>query len=141
MEEFSLRKDYKSIAWGPTFFLNSLRSFAAGIVWFIIGVLIDPSHPYYFLIVGIPIIYFINLLPFGLLAKKLSQKNVPFSGAFYLFISFIVSVGDPLVYLLWKIKPDLFLIDKMSFFSLEIVIFILEEKENEEEIIEEIEGA
>jgi len=122
MEEFSFRRDLKSVVWGPTLLLNFFRSLAAGIAWFIFSILINSTSPSLLLF---PIVYFIILLPTGLIAGKLSEAGVPFAGLFSMFISLLVIVGDPLVYILHKIKPELVPIEKFGFFNLRLIIFVL----------------
>ncbi|MHA1215623.1 MAG: tetratricopeptide repeat protein [Candidatus Hodarchaeales archaeon] len=125
MEDFSFRRDWKSVVWGPTLLVNFFRSLAAGIVWFIFSILINSTNPNLLLF---PIVYFLVLLPIGLIAGKLGETGVPFAGLFSTFISLLVTVGDPLVYILYTIKPELIPVEKFGLFNLRLIIFVLQDE-------------
>jgi len=71
-----------------------------------------------------PIGYFPIILPIGLIAFFLTKANVPFAGLFAIFISLTIAIGDPLVYLVHKIKPELVPVEKYGFFNLQIIIYV-----------------
>lgn len=128
MAEFSFKRDFRSVIWGQTLVLNFFRSFAAGIVWFIVSIFVKPANPALLLF---PLVYFLILMPTGIISGKLSEKGVPFAGLFTKFISLLVAVGDPLVYVLHKIKPGSVPVEKFSFFNFYVIIFVLGNKELE----------
>lgn len=127
MEKFSFKRDFKSIDWGSTLYLNFVRSLAAGIVWFIISAL---THNITFSLLLFPIVYFVILLPVGIIAGKMSEKGVQFAGLFAMFISLLVAVGDPVVFILHKFKPEFVPVKDFNFISLKIVIFVVKDKDS-----------
>ena len=135
--DFSMLRDFRSIAWGGTLKHNLLRAFCAGIVWAVIAFVVSAnqstasgSHPpmdtkvLLLLPLIVPMFYLIILLPLGLLAGKLAG-TVPFAGLFALFLSLIVVVGDPLVCILAAIAPQLVPMHKPGFLMFNIIIFLL----------------
>jgi len=121
MNDFAF-SDLGRVHWGSTLKLLVARSFFAGLVWTII-VSIGPNAvsgedllltPFVVMLVGLPtalLCHFAGMfLPFGLLIQ--------------LFGSLFVCAGDPIVYLLNRMKPELLNIADLSFFNFRPLIFI-----------------
>jgi len=123
---FSWSRDFRNVNWAGTLKYNLIRAAGAGIVWFLL-VLITGGKWGAFTMLLFPIIYFVSLLPLGLFTGWLSSKGVPWVGIFALFAAFLVAVGDPLVFILKKFKPEVVPVEKTPFFSLKTIIFVLNE--------------
>ncbi len=123
---FSWRRDFKHVNWGGTLKYNTLRAAGAGIVWFVLALLAGAKWQSFTMLL-FPLFYFVSFLPFGLLTAWLSGLGVPWVGLFAAFVALMVGVGDPLVFILKKSKPELVPVDKAPFFSLKTVIFLLNE--------------
>jgi len=142
MDEFSFKKDFKSVQWKETLLLNAVRSIVAGIVW---GVLIfaqgqQSSADALRMPLLFPIAYFAALLPIGLLSMFLSNIGIPWVGLVSGFVALTVVVADPLVFILHKIYPALAPVEKYGFFNFNAVIFITENellKRRNREILED----
>jgi len=118
----SMIKNLKNVNWGMTLLLNLERSIAAGITLFVISLFLEGgANP---LLLLHPLGFFPIILPMGLFAFLLTKAKVPFAGIIQIFISLTIAIGDPLVYLIHKIVPDLIPIDKYGFFNFEILLYV-----------------
>lgn len=121
-KEFSFSEHISDVMWKETLWHNALRATGAGVMWALITIFTGmEGNPLAFLL-AMPAGYFVFLLPVGMLAYALS--SIPFVGLFATFISFMVAVGDPLVYVLNKIESGWVPVDHPSFFSLELITFV-----------------
>jgi hypothetical protein len=134
MSKFSLDRDFNRIAWGRTLWLNLLRAFCAGIVWAIIvlvfGIqlgsgmssvmlpLIAPIAYIFFLIAYLAIAKIPFIIPVGLL-RELTIL------AYGLILGLAIAVGDPLVFIIHSIKPNLIPVEKFDFINFKMCIFVL----------------
>ena len=111
--------------WKETFRYNGLRAFGAGIVWAVYAS-IDGTAPVSPLLlpIGMPLGYFMMLLPMGLILSWLSSFFF-LAGWVAAFIGLMVAVGDPFVFVLSKVRPDIVPVERPSFFSLRIIHFVL----------------
>ena len=137
MDNFSFKRDLKFVDWKATLQVNVMRAAAAG---FIIGTVMalmlsgEPSAgSNRLMVLAMPLIYAVVLpigLPFyfamAMFLGFLSDLGVPFVGLFNVFLSFIFAIGDPFLFLLHRSRPDLVPLDQPSFFTLRIVIFVLD---------------
>ncbi|MCK4358027.1 MAG: hypothetical protein KAW92_04670 [Candidatus Cloacimonetes bacterium] len=126
MQDFSLKRDFKLIQWGPTLLLNLVRSFCAGITWLIIFLAFGSplSEIWFFILFPIP--YFFVYVPIGLLIILLSEIGVPFIGILMYILSLMMVAGDPLTFLLHKVKPALVPAEHYGFLNFRVIIFILQ---------------
>ena len=121
-EDFNFSEDSSSVLWKETFQHNAMRVFGAGVVWFLILALTGTGENPLVMLIALPVVYVIVLLPVGLIASWLS--SIPFVGLFAAFASFLVAVGDPLIFGLSKFKPEWVPLQKPDFFSLRVVHFV-----------------
>jgi len=140
MTEFSWKRDLKFVKWGATILHNLLRAFCAGIVLAILGLVLGvggashgagggPSRGVALLVPLVwPFVYLIGFLPLGLVSGYLSRLGVPWIGLVSLAASLYVVLGDPLVWLLHKIKPQLVLVEDPGFFQFTIIVFVIDEE-------------
>jgi len=126
-QDFLWKRDFKNINWQATLIYNLFRAFGAGIVFCIFQLISGEGLKALVLIPGYPIMYFIFLLPVGLTLNWLTGLGVPVVGWLNIIFALLVAIGDPLVFIFKKIKPELVPVDKPSFFSFKIVIFIVNE--------------
>lgn len=124
--EFLWRKDFKNIIWKETLWLNFLRALFAGPVWMIF--MLATGEP--FSIAGLyllfPLMYFIAAIPLGLIASFLAGLGVPFAGLFAIMFSLLVVVGDPFVFIIKKIKPELIPVENFGLLNFSLIIFSLD---------------
>lgn len=136
MSAFSFREDFRKVQWARTFGLNLLRAVSAGIVWAIIRLFMGGEGagaglpPWYMMPVYLPAVYF-TFLPFFFVTAKiittfLGKSGEAVVGLLTLFFGLVVAVGDPLVYLLFKVRPRLVPTQSFSFVNLCIILFVLD---------------
>jgi len=136
MEKFSLKRDFKKIMWGPTAQLNGIRVAIAAIVWFIILLCAaEPVGDALFVLYVLPLAFFLFFMPAGLVCGYLASLDIPLVGWGVFLTAFIVIVADPLVFILHKFYPKLIPVDKYSFINFKIVIFVLDDKSQEIELV------
>jgi peptidoglycan/LPS O-acetylase OafA/YrhL len=123
-DSFSLRRDFKNIHWPSTMKYNLLRASGAGIVWLVLALLTGQGW-HAFTMLFFPVVFLVFFLPIGLFAAWLSSLGIPWVGLVAALIAVFVAVGDPLVFVLKKARPELVPAEKVKFFNLQTVIFIL----------------
>lgn len=131
MEAFSWKRDLNIVDWRATILHNLLRAACAGIVVSIIMLFFVPevgvgSALLYVLIW--PIGYLIFMLPMGLVAGFLSRVGVPFVGLLSIAFSLAIAIGDPLVWMLKRTKPEIVPVDKPGFFEFSVIVFVIDEE-------------
>ncbi len=103
--------------WKETLWYNCMRAGFAGLIWSVVLVAGGSSPSY--LILGPPMFALFMYPVFGITTALFMAFFGPvglFAGAFAAM--FMVSVGDPFVYALSKIKPEWVPVEKPSIFSL-----------------------
>ena len=130
--DFSWKRDIKNVDWRSTLIYNHIRAAAAGIVWGVLMLVTDPAHnvlPAIFAPISFVVGYLIFFLPFGLAASAAARLPFPYAGlvagAVAAFVSLMIAVGDPLVYLLFKRKPEWIPVDHPGIFNFRLIIFII----------------
>lgn len=110
---------FRDLDWAITGRVALLRGIAASI----------PASVFMFLDSGsgvgdVPILYFVSLagilgfaLPASLLFGGLARSGVPYVGILGLFFALIVMMGDPLVWILHKFKPEWVGVKKFGFIN------------------------
>lgn len=127
MSDFSIRRDWKKINWKATFQFNVFRSICATPVWLLLVLLVNKHFVWQMIL--FPIVYFAFWLPFGLFCGWLSRIGVPFAGLLSIFSSLVIVVGDPVVWTIHKIKPDLVPIAEPKFLDFHLITFATNEPE------------
>lgn len=136
MSGFNWRTDRKSVQWGPTIRLNSLRATAAGAVWAIImlvtagpGAGASSGTPWWSLPIILGLGYMISLPMFFLAAKIMTtfageagELGVRF-GTFVCGLA--IALGDPLIYLLHRRQPSWVPVETFRPFNATMVIFVM----------------
>jgi|CXWL01.1.fsa_nt_gi hypothetical protein len=144
MSEFVFRRDYKTVQWGQTLWLNLLRPLVAGLVLTPIMLISDSNNIRYDLsLLAMPFV-FAFVISILLLAFSIAAKIVtPFARAdgdagmisgIILFaikvasfvFTLLVIAGDPLVFGLYKLKPALVPVEKFSFMNFTPFIWVLD---------------
>jgi hypothetical protein len=132
---FSWKRDFKNINWPETLKYCLIRAFWAGVAWALLGVaagagnLSGQTLHAATIPLGFVILYFVLLLPIGLAAGWLSSMRVPFAGFISLIFSLMVAVGDPLVFIVFKLKRSKGLpVENPGFINFKIIIFIINER-------------
>lgn len=125
MTEFSLKRDFKYIQWGPTLLVNFVRAVSASLVWIIIVILLDSgTDPLAMLLT--PVLYFAILLPVGLISIFLSELGVPFVWIITLMALVTIVPGDPLTFIIHKIAPKIVPLKNYGFLNFTLILFVLE---------------
>lgn len=129
MSEFSLKADWKYIDWKATLMTNLYRSIAAGIVWTIIMLFTElPASTALLYLIGFPVVYFIFLLPLGLLSAMLSRMGIPLVGIISFVFSLCIVIGDPVLWILNKLTKTPFVpVKKLSFVTFAVILFVVDE--------------
>lgn len=125
MADFSMKRDFKQVQWGPTLQVNLMRAFAAGLIIFIATAIANQDASMWFIPLVLPIGYLIVYVPMGLIAEKLSEKGVPYVGWVTVIIALIVMIGDPIIYILYKFAPRLVPVEHFSFINFVMILFVL----------------
>lgn len=135
--DFSLKKHFKHVLWVKTYYLNLIRITACLLLPIIAmgySLLFDSGTINKANIMTI-FLFFIHLLfapiSFILVAlflKFLSDLKIPFIGLISLcmYIPFMI-FGDPIVYLIHKVKPSLIPVKNYGLFNHAFTIFVLDE--------------
>lgn len=129
IRDFSLSRDFGSIAWGPTIGHNLLRSFCAGLVFSVLGLFTGPPQgmsmvPNFILPLFFPVIYLIVFLPLGLVCAFLA-RFLPFVGLVTLVSAIFVIPGDPIVWILSLTAPQFVPMHKPAFITPSLIIWLL----------------
>ncbi|MDY0341955.1 MAG: hypothetical protein RBR28_00155 [Lentimicrobium sp.] len=113
----------KNILLKKTLWINTLRSFCAGIVWAVFSLFVpnDAGSPFYMPLL-MPILMPFILLAFVLIAQVLKIFNL---GGIGNILCMIVAVpGDPIMYLLHQTKPEWVPVKEYAFFNLVGLIYV-----------------
>lgn len=116
---------FTGVDWKETAILNSMRAVCAGIVWGSFAIYMgqmDVVAGYFF---GMIFIYWLFIFPVGYFSGKLGQWGVPFAGIFSMMLSFMVAVGDPILFILSKIFRKLPVSPDFSPFNLAPIFLIM----------------
>ena len=142
MSRFSLYRDLNKVQWGKTIALNMMRAFSAGIICTIFILISGTSMgagslPAITIPFIAPIAYICILPFFTIVLVTIEKMPIIVGGGFIakivnillpLFVSILMSLGDPLIYLLHQIKPEFVPIKKFNFINLEWCLFVLDPK-------------
>jgi ABC-type transport system involved in multi-copper enzyme maturation permease subunit len=129
--DFSITRDFKSIAWGATLWHNILRSACAGVV---LGLLVlitgankgseNPAivfaMPFVF-----PLLYILVYMPVGLICAFIARFFPPIALITFVIALFFVMAGDPLVWLISLIAPRVVPVAKPGFLNLALIMWVL----------------
>ena len=134
-QKFSWKQDIKKVDWGSTLKYNLLRAVSAGIVWGLLMLITNPAKnalPALFAPIFFPVFYlFLVTVVVGVLSLY-ARSPFPFAemiaGLTMLVWAFVVAVGDPLIYLLHKRKPDFVPVDQPRFFDFHLIVFVLRDQ-------------
>lgn len=130
IREFSISRDWKSIAWGATLWHNALRSACAGLVWCVLilalgGAKGPDSGTVLAMPIIFPIAYLIVYLPIGLVCAFLT-RFIPFIGLITFIIAlFFALPGDPIVWFLSLVAPRVVPMHKPGFLNFALIMWVL----------------
>jgi hypothetical protein len=136
MSKFSFDRDLKNVKWGATIQLNMMRVFFASIIWIpIIALSGSKSDTPIFAIPFIAPIAYICIFPFMLITLSIIDKIPILLGGrfiadivlliFPFAVGIAIALGDPLVFALKKIQPNLVPMQKFNFVNFVWCIFVL----------------
>lgn len=123
--------DFRSVQWGRTIMLNTMRAFSAGLVW---GVFALFSTGSFASLVGIPIIMaagYVMFLPFYFLTCKIMNAVAGDFGQMgvnilTIILALAISVGDPAIYFLHREKPHLVPLEVYKPFNVTMVLYVMD---------------
>lgn len=136
MSKFSFDRDLKNVKWGATIQLNMLRVLFASIIWTPIIMLSGSKSDMPILAIPFiaPIVY-IFIFPFMLGTLAIIDKIPILLGGrmiadivlliFPFAVGIVIALGDPLVFALKKIQPNLVPIQKFNFINFAWCMFVL----------------
>lgn len=128
IREFNASRDWNKIAWKETMWLNFLRALCVSPVMIIFFAL-NNSDSWKLGLIW-PIYYFIAVPIFLLLRPVMFWILGPLAMIIWIPLCLVfISGGDPIVFLISKIKPKLVPIQGFKFINLELFIFV-EKPEN-----------
>jgi hypothetical protein len=120
--------DANETDWKSTLILNLERAVAAGAFWTVVLLLWrPPGHSLGELLKWLyqfPLSYLLVLMPLGILAAKLHRHGIQWAGVFAGFVSLLILVGDPFVYMLHKLIPAVVPVEKFNMFNRVLVILV-----------------
>lgn len=125
--------NWKRVVWPQTLHLNAVRSIAAGLVWAVVVALASG-----FAAVGwwtVPFwapIYYFALVPMLALLGRPIARLMGDAGQLGMSVTTLLGalmlvVGDPLVFTLWKLRPEWLPVAKFSPLNFKLVIFVFDE--------------
>jgi hypothetical protein len=127
MSDFSIRRDWKNIDWKITLQYNVFRSLCATPVWLLLFFLSSKHFVWQMLL--FPVIYFAFWLPLGFITGWLARIGIPVIGILSIVCSLVIVVGDPVVWIISKIKPDLVPVDCPKFLDFHLIVFVVKNPE------------
>lgn len=123
--------DFKTAQWRPTLQLHLIRSSSAGLVWaalFLLTVGNSNDGPTWWAMpFMLPLLYFVGAPVYLVIAKiaaAFGDMGKAFGGFIVLALAAGIVVGDPLVYVLSKQRPDLVPVERFGIFNLVVVMFV-----------------
>jgi hypothetical protein len=129
---FSLKDNFKKIQWVPTFLLHLMRAFSAGLIWCLVMMFTGARGTVspFSILLTFPIIYF-TFVPMILVISKIMSIFIDVLGeGFYAMVSFffalLIIVGDPLLFVLNKLKPGILPVEKFNIVNFSMMLFILD---------------
>ena len=137
MSDWTLVKDFKKTDWKSTAIYNLERAFAAGLVWIPLTLIVNKETTASFLL--FPLVYFVYLVPLRLIAYFICNLNIPLLCPILSFCSMFgsiaVVIGDPLVFLLFRILPRGYIpVENPKFFQFDVIVYVMKvEKEAQPE--------
>lgn len=119
-------KDFDKILWKQTLWINFLRPLCAlpALITFSLVTGNSSATPLFF--VSYPFLYLFLFVPILLLIKSIAQAvGGPLAGLLTVPLALImITGGDPIVYTLSKVKPDLVPIQNYPLFSFDLAMFV-----------------
>ncbi len=120
-------ENFKGLLIKETIWLNALRSICAGIVWMILSFFMpsDANSPFYvklFFPIAVPVLF----LMFLVIAQILKMFNM--EGIGNILCMFFTVPGDPLLYILFKAKPELVPVKSLNIFNFVSLILVYKDK-------------
>jgi hypothetical protein len=131
---FSIKDNFKDIAWGPTILLHLMRSVCAAVVWTIVAFACGAKAEALQILIMVPVGYLLGVpMIFGMLKIVAGIFSIAGLGEFanlgYAFVSIIgalgIMVGDPILFALNKIKPGLLPVEKFWFINFCMILFVM----------------
>lgn len=142
MAKFSLNRDMDKVLWGKTIWLNLMRAFSMGIAVTLIitlfGVKMGEGSPPLFAIPFIALIGYIFIIPALLLFFQINSIFLGSNNLLTVLIKMsytfcfgaLMSLGDPLVFLLHKVMPSLVPQQEYKLMNFAWCIFVLDPNKN-----------
>jgi len=116
----------KNLMFKETLWINVLRSFCAGIVWAVISIFMpNDGNPFYFKLL-FPFVMPLLLGTFYMVSLILKMFNL--SGLGNILCMFVSVPGDPIVFLLYNLKPELVPVKEYKFLWFVGVILVYDDE-------------
>jgi hypothetical protein len=137
MSKFSFDRDLKNVQWRATIQLNMMRVFFASVMWIpIIALSGSKSDTPVLAIPFIAPIVYVFILPILIATLSIIDKMPILLGGRMIadivllilpfFIGIAIALGDPLVFALKKIQPNLVPMQKFNFVNFAWCMFVLD---------------
>jgi hypothetical protein len=134
----SLGEFFRDVDWKNTLILNFERAFLASLVWAIVLFFITKAggvgsewETFIYFLVALPFSFTLLYIPLGVVysyitRNKTSESNIGciITWMFVVAPTLMIIVGDPILFLLHRIKPSLVPVDKYRFIEFSLAIFV-----------------
>ena len=122
---------FKNARFKETVWLNLVRGAAAGVVWMIILFIANPPEAKKAMLLTFPFglaIGMVTIMPIiSGIFKVMGSMGIPFMGLGNVVIALLVVPGDPILYLLHKIKPEIVPVQDYKFITWNPFIVVTDE--------------
>jgi hypothetical protein len=122
---------FENARFKETLWLNLLRGAAAGVVWMIVFLIKSPPDMSKAMLLTFPIglaIGMVTIMPtISWIFKVMGSMGIPFMGLGNVVIGLLAVPGDPILYMLHKIKPELVPVQDYRFITWTPFIVVTDE--------------
>jgi hypothetical protein len=122
--------ELKNMRFKETLWVNFLRGAAAGAVWMVIMLIVRPPDMPIGLAFSYPIampLALVTIIPIcWAFFSLLISMGVPFMGLGHLILALFVIPGDPIMFVIHKVAPNIVPIERYSFITWNPYIFVTE---------------
>ena len=128
--------DFRSVSWGATLGINSLRAFFGGFLWATFMILVGDGTAasvapifcvFLYLLFYVPLALFLGFLGRFFNWLKIPVINVPVTNLLWFLVipGFImVMIGDPILFFLQKLRPHIFPNIRYGFVHFHLILFV-----------------
>jgi hypothetical protein len=125
-QSFDYSSESGRIAWSQTIGFNMIRTGVGGIIIALIALIATHDISSLVFIISAPIGWLVCGLPAWLICQKLPDKPKGIVALIFVLPFLIIGlVGDPVIFIVSKIKPQLIPVENPGFMSVNAVLFVL----------------